>query len=188
MEVIENQGFRVVAPNVTRPSEDLLECIVCPKRNGNYTQFLRKNIGTHSTRLKHISCLAEFRTQINEDNPNFTTPPLSGPSHASNNPQNNEDEEMMLSELWRFVDQDIVVTDEEEAEGDSLETLLQALASHDLISCELPKFAAAGSSELPDEFQEDNEEGTEEGMFNLLPMSTELNKVQPQSLLSPETR
>ncbi|KAK1215419.1 hypothetical protein PQX77_021958 [Marasmius sp. AFHP31] len=123
-------------------------------------------MSAHSTRLKHTNYLAEYHTQINlagEDNQTLDNPLLSGPSHISYVPEGDDDEEMMISKLWTPIVRDELVIHEEEEEGDSLESLLQALLSQDLISCELPRFAAGTSSELPDDGQEDdNEEGTDD--------------------------
>ncbi|KAK1230367.1 hypothetical protein PQX77_006549 [Marasmius sp. AFHP31] len=122
-------------------------------------------MSTHSTRLKHINYLAEYHTHINlagEDNQALDNPLLSGPSHISCIPESNDDDEMMISELWTPIIRDNLVIYEEEEEGDPLESLLQALSSQDSISCELPRFAAGTSSELPDDVQEDDEEDKDE--------------------------
>ncbi|KAK1220278.1 hypothetical protein PQX77_016965 [Marasmius sp. AFHP31] len=147
-------AFRIVSYNARRPTEDLLECLICQKDGGNYLQISRKNWISHSNTWKHKTYQEEFNQQelildISQPARDLQPPPL---NKVSQQYSFEENDEVMTDDLWSPVHE---AHEGEQPEEEDLAECIRALASQQL-SCQFPPAFASGEySELPDGGQED---------------------------------
>ncbi|KAK1221232.1 hypothetical protein PQX77_009237 [Marasmius sp. AFHP31] len=160
-------AFRLVSHNISRPTEDILECLVCPKSAGNYQQIARKNLPSHLETWKHKSAQKRFNGQeLGSNISQSARKPEATPQGEASEQHFSVNDDVMIDDLWPPIYQKAL--EGEQPEEDRLADCIRALASQQLLVCEFPPvFALGETSELPDEGQEDEEDhGCEDETWN----------------------
>ncbi|KAL0567444.1 hypothetical protein V5O48_014549 [Marasmius crinis-equi] len=127
-----------------RPSEDVFQCLACPKFPNSYLEYERKNLKRHIVSQKHEENEAKFLAELARAAPSSSDVNPAQTSrddipHESNNLDFGNpppDDQCPFSDLWTPIDREIHIPFEPHPE-DYYHAYLRELETEEVISCHM---------------------------------------------------